>query len=152
MDDARPGLVLDTNVVLDWLVFRDARVRRIAAAIDEGTLRLITSAACIEELQRALGYAAIKLDAAAQAQACQRYLATTECFDVPAAGTQGTLPACEDRDDQKFLDLAWHAGARWLVSRDRALLKLANQVAKLGRFTVLAPDELESALSATRGQ
>jgi len=150
MNESRPGLVLDTNVVLDWLVFGDARVRRIAAAIDEGAVRLVTSPACFEELQRALGYSAIKLDAAGQAQACRRYLATAEFLDVPAAG--GTLPACEDRDDQKFLDLAWHAGARWLVSRDRALLKLANQVAKLGRFSVLAPDELESALSRTRPQ
>jgi predicted nucleic acid-binding protein len=49
------------------------------------------------------------------------------------------LPLCEDPDDQKFLQLAWHAHAGHLLTRDKALLKLARRVAELGRFAVLAP-------------
>ena len=49
-------LVLDTNVVLDWIAFDDARVQPIAAAIERGVLQAATSGACLQELHRALGY------------------------------------------------------------------------------------------------
>jgi predicted nucleic acid-binding protein len=45
---------------------------------------------------------------------------------------------CRDGDDQKFLDLAHFAGARWLISRDRALLDLAKRARHLG-FEILTP-------------
>ena len=37
--EAVRGLVLDTNVVLDWLVFRDPAVQGLAAAVTAGWLR-----------------------------------------------------------------------------------------------------------------
>ena len=43
-----------------------------------------------------------------------------------------TGPRCTDPDDQKFLDLALHAHAKWLVSRDKALLRLARKARPLG--------------------
>jgi predicted nucleic acid-binding protein len=39
---------------------------------------------------------------------------------------------CSDRDDQKFLALAHAEGARWLLSRDRAVLKLARRAKHFG--------------------
>ncbi|MBX3622048.1 MAG: PIN domain-containing protein [Rhizobacter sp.] len=45
---------------------------------------------------------------------------------------------CTDPDDQKFIDLAV-ANARWLVSRDRAVLKLARRAALFG-LQVVSPD------------
>jgi predicted nucleic acid-binding protein len=133
-------LVLDTNVVLDWVAFGDARVQPIAAAIERGALRAATSGACLAELRRALAYAQVKLDAAAQALAFERYLAHATLFEVPEAAAAAGLPLCEDPDDQKFLELAWHARASHLLTRDKALLKLAHRVAQSGRFAVLAPD------------
>jgi uncharacterized protein len=134
-----PLLVLDTNVVLDWVAFRDPRVLPIAAAIERGALRAVTSAACLQELRRALGYAQVKLDDAAQALALGRYLAHAWVFEIPETAAPD-LPRCEDPDDQKFLELAWHACASYLLTRDKALLKLARRVAEPGRFAVLAPD------------
>jgi predicted nucleic acid-binding protein len=136
-----PLLVLDTNVVLDWVAFDDARVRPIAAAIESRALRLVSNDACVQELRRALGYAQVKLDASAQALALARYLDHAAMFELPDAAAAGELPRCEDPDDQKFLDLAWHAGASHLVTRDKALLKLARRAAELGRFAILAPDD-----------
>ena len=46
--------------------------------------------------------------------------------------------ACSDRDDQKFLDLAYTARADWLVTRDKALLKLARRARRDG-LKILAP-------------
>ena len=140
MDELCPVLLLDTNVVLDWLAFGDAAIVPIAEAVASGRVRLISSAACIDELQRALGYKAIKLDAAAQARALATYRGRAELRDAPPEGSLPMLPRCEDRDDQKFLELAWHARARWLVSRDKALLKLAPKLARMGRFAVIPPD------------
>lgn len=138
-----PLLVLDTNVVLDWVAFGDPRVRSIVAAIERGALRPVTSAACLEELRRALGYPAVKLDAAAQALAFARYATRATPLESLLRDDAVNLPRCEDPDDQKFLELAWHAGADFLVTRDKALLKLARRVALLGRFRVLAPHEFD---------
>ncbi len=133
-------LVLDTNVVLDWVAFGDARVRPIAAAIERGALRAVTNAACLQELRRALAYAQVKLGAAAQALAYDRYVAHARGFEIADAAAAAQLPRCEDPDDQKFLELAWHARASHLLTRDRALLKLARELAQVGRFSVLEPD------------
>lgn len=139
-DAAVPLLVLDTNVVLDWIAFGDARVQPIAAAIERGTLRAATSAACLQELRRALAYTQVKLDSAAQALAFARYLAHATVIDVPEPCAVAGLPRCEDADDQKFLELAWHARASHLLTRDKALLKLARGAAPSCGFAILAPD------------
>lgn len=135
-----PLLVLDTNVVLDWVAFGDARVQPMVDAIESASLRLATSGVCLQELRRALGYAQVKLDAAAQALAFGRYAAHARVFEIPAPVEAMDLPLCEDPDDQKFLELAWLARASHLVTRDKALLKLARRVAQAGRFAVLAPE------------
>ena len=137
---SRSLLVLDTNVVLDWIAFNDARVQPMVAAIERGLLCAATSAACLNELRRALGYAQVKLDAAAQALAFERYVTHATLFEISKAAAVTGLPRCEDEDDQKFLELAWHTRASHLITRDHALLKLASQVARAGRFRVLAPD------------
>lgn len=135
-----PLLVLDTNVVLDWVAFSDARVQPMVDAIESGSLRLATSGACLQELRRALGYAQVRLDAAAQALAFRRYAAHARVFEIPGPVAAIDWPSCADPDDQKFLELAWHARASHLITRDKALLKLARRVAQSGRFAVLAPD------------
>jgi hypothetical protein len=50
-----PLLVLDTNVVHDWIALRDPRVQPIVAAIERGDLH--TADACLPELRRVLNYA-----------------------------------------------------------------------------------------------
>jgi len=134
-------LVLDTNVVLDWVAFGDPQVRPIADAIERGLLQAATSSACLQELRRALSYAQVKLDSAAQLQAFARYTAYARVYAIPEPGAIAGMPRCEDPDDEKFLELAWHARASHLLTRDKALLKLARPLAPLGRFCVLAPHE-----------
>ena len=96
--------------------------------------------AALQELRRALSYAQVKLDAAAQALAFERYAAHTMLLESPEHAEAMDLPLCEDPDDQKFLELAWHARASHLVTRDNALLKLARRAAQSGHFAVLTPD------------
>jgi len=46
---------------------------------------------------------------------------------------------CRDPDDQMFIDLAVEAKARWLISRDRAVLALAKRARAFG-VEILTPE------------
>ena len=135
-------LVLDTNAVLDWLLFRDKGLARVGAAIESGAATAFTSRPCLEELRRVLGYPEFKLDEEKQAALLEHYQEHVEVIDV----TEDTdwaivVPLCKDPDDQKFLALASQERAV-LVTKDKLLLQLARRVAKAGRFLILRPDQL----------
>lgn len=49
------------------------------------------------------------------------------------------LPQCRDRDDQKFLELAYRAHADWLVSKDRELLRMNKRIARDFGFSIGLP-------------
>jgi putative PIN family toxin of toxin-antitoxin system len=131
-------LVLDTNVVLDLLYWRDPTVRPLDAALRRGEAVAVTDEACLAELRDVLGrpaFAGEDCDAAAlvaaYAGACRRIAADP----TAAAG----LPACRDPDDQKFLELARAAGADLLVTRDKALLALGRRKFGIADFRILTP-------------
>ena len=51
---------------------------------------------------------------------------------------------CRDPDDQMFIDLALAQRARWLLTRDRALLALARPAAAYG-LEIAAPRRIVAA-------
>ena len=130
-------VVLDTNVVLDLLVFHDARSRPLQRALQARQLQPLATAAMFDELADVLSRPFLtrwQVDApAVLAQA--RWLCRQ--VDSIAPGTAGA-PRCADPDDQMFIDLAWSLPARWLFSRDRALLYLARAAGARG-LGVLTP-------------
>ena len=120
-----PITVLDTNVVLDWLVFRDPASAGLHRALEAGCLRWIATTAMREELQHVLSRGSLNAwhpDLASLWSAWNRHC---EELAKPAPLAMALALRCSDSDDQKFIDLAVAAGARWLISRDRAVLKLA---------------------------
>jgi uncharacterized protein len=137
--DARARLVLDTNVVLDWLLFADTACAPLVTAIERGELCWIATRPMRDELEHVLASAAAPRwrERAPLILAGWDRWAQLEPEPLPA-GPAGRL-RCTDPDDQKFIDLAIVAGARWLVTRDRALLKLARRSRPLG-VGVLRPD------------
>jgi len=132
---ANDALVLDTNVVLDWLVFADPRVAALVAAIEAGSVRWLSCAAMREEFERTLGYRML----GKWQPNCERSLSKFDCY-AEICPSPRTLPAlrCSDPDDQIFLDLAVATGSAWLLTHDRALLRLAKRAAALG-VKVVAP-------------
>ena len=143
-------LVLDTNVWLDWLVFDDPSVATITAAIAAKRAQVFIDAACEAELERALGYDLGKrtVDIAACIAECRRVARRIES-PVPEA-ERAKLPACRDRDDQKFLEAALAARAGFLVTKDRALLELAPRAGRERRavpFRILTPEGFAGAVS-----
>jgi len=136
--EAAPRIVLDTNVCLDLFVFRDPVVAALRAALASGEVIGTTSDACRDEWKRVLGYPLLRLDEAAREKALVEYDDVMRIAN-PLPPLDVTLPRCADADDQKFLELAAGCGARWLLSRDDALLKLARRTKREGWFEILAP-------------
>lgn len=140
-------LILDTNVVMDWLVFEDASMQRLRDALHQRRATVLTHAGATEELKRVLGYRALKLDAARQEAVFERYQAQTSIAAPVAERMQlpEGFPRCRDPDDDPFIALAWHAQADALVSKDKAVLKVARRCRKFG-VTILSVRQMNEAL------
>ncbi len=137
-------LVLDTNVVLDLFHWANTDAVPIMAALEAGQIECLADARTLDELQRVLTYPQLKLTPEMIAERWARYTARVT---VIADGEAPPLPRCQDKDDQKFLELAARSGADILVSKDKALLKLRGR-SKLA-FQILAPARLAPHLGNT---
>lgn len=126
-----PWWVLDTNAVLDWLVFDDPAMREPAAALRSGGAQWACCAPMLDELLDVVGRPEFARHASAdvlRARISDASRAHARMFDpAPVSPLR-----CADPDDQMFLDLALARGASLLITRDRALLALAPQALRLG--------------------
>ena len=133
--------VLDTNVWLDWLVFDDPGIAPLRDAVDEGRIGLLATDWMRAELLSVLGRPLIlarRFDAPLQIERFDRLVRLCE------AAPRGHL-VCTDLADQSFIDLAAHQRARWLLTKDRALLRLARGARARHALTVLTPAAFQSA-------
>jgi putative PIN family toxin of toxin-antitoxin system len=137
-------VVLDTNVVLDLFHWDDGAAAPLLQAARAGRIALLTDARCLRELRRVLARPPFALDAAAAEALVGRYLQLATVHEAAASSQAAALPRCKDPDDQKFLELARDAGADLLVTRDKALLKLARRKFALGAFRILPPQRWQA--------
>jgi putative PIN family toxin of toxin-antitoxin system len=136
---AAKRVVLDTNIWLDWLVFKDLSLLYLKRSFSEGQVDIFIDAACEAELERVLGYdlARHTLDAAAQAACLAESRRIAQRIDTPAPEAEcKLLPRCADPDDQKILELALAARADVLITKDHKLLELARRTKT---FRILIP-------------
>lgn len=140
--DAAPlTVVLDSNVWLDILIFDDPHTRAIRTALERGALCALIDARCQGELAHVLDYPQFQgrgTDKAGALAVLATLVRQIEPPELPADARP--LPQCRDRDDQKFLELARASGAAWLVSKDRAVLKMAKRIARDFGFRIGTPD------------
>ena len=120
-------VVLDTNIVLDLLVFADAGTQPLELALAARQVEWLATPAMRDELERVLGYPPIasRLERRqlSAAQVLLQFDSRSRRVDVaPAARLR-----CSDPDDQKFIDLAVAHHAR-LLSKDRAVLRTARRL------------------------
>ena len=109
---AVPAVVLDTNAVLDWLVFRHPSCVHWADRLASGSVRWLTSSAMRDELSHILARgvaAAWTPDPGALWASWERHATAVEPLALAGPATR---MRCTDPDDQKFIDLALGHGAR----------------------------------------
>ena len=128
---ARP-IVIDTNIVLDLLVFDDPRWAPLREALAAGRLRWLATTAMRDELLRVLGYPLIARRLQKDARQADAVMAAFDAqvhavADVPVRARF----VCKDPDDQIFIDLAVSQAAR-LLSKDQAVLSMRKRLATLG--------------------
>jgi putative PIN family toxin of toxin-antitoxin system len=123
-------LVLDTNVVLDMLVFADPAAQPLAEGLRDGALHWLATSAMREELARVLAYPKL---AARVAFHRGDAAAVLRDFDERArivAAPDKASVTCGDPDDQKFIDLAV-AHRCLLLSKDDEVLRMKKRLAAL---------------------
>ncbi|MCB8746142.1 putative toxin-antitoxin system toxin component, PIN family [Rhodoferax sp. U2-2l] len=125
---AQPApVVVDTNIVLDLLIFRDPATPPLQSALDSGQLQWLATAPMREELARVLTYPAIVKSIVHHALTAEQVLAA---FDGQARIVPVVPKArvtCKDPDDQKFIDLAVAYQAT-LLSKDKAVLCMKKRL------------------------
>ena len=124
-------IVLDTNIVLDLLVFNDAAAKPLRQALDAGELDWLATRPMRDELERVLAYPPIVSRLALYRLLPSEVLAG---FDRSARLTAVPLKAgvtCSDADDQIFIDLAVAHQAK-LLSKDQAVLSMQKRLLALG--------------------
>ena len=130
-------LVLDTNVVLDWLVFRDPGCDVLGEVLTSGGALWVATPPMRDELERVLARGSLDAwhpDVSALWTAWERWASVVPAPPQP----RPRAPRCTDPDDQPFIDLALHVGAGALLSRDRAVLRCARAARAFG-LAILTP-------------
>lgn len=136
-------IVIDTNVCLDLFVFRDPRWETLLTALQDGSVEAVTRHDCRTEWLKVLEYRHLPLDAGSRPRIIAQFDALITCISQERLSARDDipLPRCKDPDDQKFLELSRDAHARVLITKDKALLKLAHKTARAGLFAIIPPDK-----------
>jgi putative PIN family toxin of toxin-antitoxin system len=135
-----PKVVLDTNTVLDWLVFGDPGCVELSRRILQRQVVWHATMAMRNELAHVLPRAAFARWQPDIDRVLTCFGQHARLVDNAEGAVPAQVPTCKDPDDQKFIDLACMIGARWLFTRDRALLDLARSARQQG-VEVLKPAE-----------
>lgn len=132
------GLILDTNIVLDYLLFGDPSAQQLQAQVDTALAdstqwRWIATQRMRDELARVLHYPHLQASLVFYQRTAEMILAQfdqrTHLVDTAVACTI----LCRDKDDQPFIDLAV-AQQAVLLSKDKQVLKLKKRMARVGAW------------------
>jgi len=148
----KPRAVLDTNVVLSALLFRQGRLSALRSAWQSGAFIPVVSRQTLEELTRVLAYPKFRLTAADVSSVMETYLPYVEAHTSLRAQQPlpSIIPVCRDPKDQMFLELAHSAAVDCLVTGDEDLLALNASDAATGAYKILNPMDFLSALAPGR--
>jgi len=134
------SVVIDTQTVLDWQFFGNPVCQPWAPPAPSSGWRWLATAAMRDELAHVLarGFGPRWTTPADQVLAFfDRHVSLQAEPALPADWARAVR--CTDPDDQKFIDLALTTGAHWLISRDRAVLKLRKRAFALAGVRIVGP-------------
>lgn len=125
------AVVLDTNIVLDVVVFNDAAALPLKARLLGGTLDWLATAPMRTELARVLGYPQIIPRLAFYQLTADDVLAFFDRHVRLVDVAPKASVTCSDPDDQCFIDLAV-AHKAVLLSKDKAVTSMEKRLLALG--------------------
>ena len=131
------ALVLDTNIVLDLLVFADAAVAPVRALLDAQRLCWVATPPMRDELARVLAYPQIVPRLAFYGLTANQLLQSYEAQVRWVNVAPRVSAVCKDADDQHFIDLAV-AHRAILLSKDKAVLCMRKRLLALGAHAATA--------------
>lgn len=143
-------VVLDTNVCLDLFVFHDPRWALLLDGLSDGSIQAFTRDDCRQEWLAVLHYTHLPVDDANRPQCVAAFDRHISCVTLQEESL--LLPRCSDKDDQKFLEVARDAGVETLITKDKALLKLAKKMRQLGKFRIETPEKFTENLKSVKFQ
>lgn len=132
VSDDTPIVILDTNALLDWRVFKDPAAHPIVEGILHGRLRWLACPSMEQEWHQVWPRSYFKDWQPDPMLTLTVFQHATFVDEPPRCSLR-----CKDPDDQVFIDLAIHVGARWLFSKDAALLKLGRRAQRFHGVRVL---------------
>ncbi|MBV8158923.1 MAG: PIN domain-containing protein, partial [Dyella sp.] len=118
---------------------RDPAARHVMDALQSGAVQAVVDEACRAEWLAVLEYPELALPDEARKAAAAAFDGCALLLRDAPSRTDIRLPRCADPDDQKFLELALSAGAQWLLSKDKEVLRLARRTAREGWFQIVTP-------------
>jgi uncharacterized protein len=142
-------VVLDTNVVMAFWHFCDPKLLSLLAWLRARESVLLTRSECLVELERVLAYRQFGIAPDRQVEVLAVVRAASECLPDPTEeqmAAAAALPRCKDKDDQKFLQLAWEGEAQLLITRDKMLLALNRRPIYRERLQIVTPERLIKSL------
>jgi putative PIN family toxin of toxin-antitoxin system len=122
LTDIKPRLVLDTNVILDLLVFKDPTAELIRHLLDAKLVDAVRSEASMLELIDVIQRPTFKLSREEQDIILQAWESVTRLLENEAM--EPAPFTCRDPDDQIFLDMAYSIRPALLLSKDLLVLEL----------------------------
>ncbi len=140
-----PGLILDANVALDLWVFADAACAVLKAAMGGVVVRCVASPLTRQELARVVKADLCAVWGTTPAQVLHAYDGACEFVADPAPQSV-PLTRCTDPDDQPYIDLALAEGVQWLLTRDRAVLRVGRRLRRHGvQLIICTPQQFAAA-------
>ncbi len=119
-------VVFDTNVVVSAVIFAAGQLSWLRQAWRAGTIVPLLSEATVRELMAVLAYPKFRLTADDIEALLADYLPYGRSIHPVSAPTNA--PRCRDADDQLFVDLVLAGKADFLVTGDKDLLALDEQL------------------------
>lgn len=148
---AVPFAVIDTNVLLDCLVFDDPAAAPLWQMIRRAGLVALRSTHTDDEFVDVLRRPVFAARLAVRGSTGDAVVAEWQRLARPVSHVFAAPWHCTDPHDQKFLDLAATAGAELLVTKDKALLKLARRARRDGLQILKAGQAVEYATRPAAG-
>ena len=135
-----PVVVLDTNVVLDLLLFADPRCAALDEQLSQGHLDWIATPSMRAELVRIARLELCQRWGVRPAHVLSAFDRRCRLVDEPLRSIAASS-RCSDPADQIFIDLALAAQACWLFSRDHAVLKVGRRLARMPGVPRICPPD-----------